>query len=179
MLKKDFIEDDFSQISDSQLEQMEKLKPLIRGVLYKFTEYKDAPDSMNFFRADVYRYFFLLSFMCEYFENNEIIKFDQLSIDLKKLKTTVITKPKLQETSTINLLSCFSKKKGNLDICNEETKKEIIPLVIRRILLPAYIPLLALICSFLLVKQKNYFLTRTIVFISSSDLLSLKIKLDK
>ena len=106
-----------------------------------------------------------------YFENNEIIKFDQLSIDLKKLKTTVITKPKLQETSTINLLSCFSKKKGNLDICNEETKKEIIPLVIRRILLPAYIPLLALICSFLLLKQKNYILTRTIVFISCLILL--------
>ena len=58
-------------ISDSQLEQMEKLKPLIRGVLYKFTEYKDAPDSMNFFRADVCWYF-LLSFMCEHFENNEI-----------------------------------------------------------------------------------------------------------
>jgi len=72
MLKKDVMEDDYSYISDSQLEQMEKLKPLIRGVLYKFTEYKDAPDSMNFFRADVYRYFFLLSFMCEYFENNEI-----------------------------------------------------------------------------------------------------------
>ena len=29
MLKKDVIEDDYSYISDSQLEQMEKLKPLI------------------------------------------------------------------------------------------------------------------------------------------------------
>ena len=49
MLKKDVIEDDYSYISDSQLEQMEKLKPLIRGVLHKFTEYKDAPDSMNYY----------------------------------------------------------------------------------------------------------------------------------
>ena len=70
MLKKDVIEEDYSHISNSQLEQMEKLRPLLKGVLYKFTEYKDAPDSMNFFRADVYRYFFLLSFMYEYFENN-------------------------------------------------------------------------------------------------------------
>ena len=89
MLKKDFIEDDFSHISDSQLEQMEKLKPLIRGVLYKFTEYKDAPDSMNFFRADVYRYFFLLSFMCEYFENNEISQEHAISLVPKKFASRI------------------------------------------------------------------------------------------
>ena len=99
------------------------------------------------------------------FEDNEIIKFEQLSIDLKKLETTVITNPKLQETSTVDLLNCFSKKERNLDICDEKTKKEIIPLLIRRTFLPAYIPILALVCSFLLFKQKNNFLNRTIVFV--------------
>ena len=89
MLKKDVIEDDYSYISDSQLEQMEKLKPLIRGVLYKFTEYKDAPDSMNFFRADVYRYFFLLSFMCEYFENNEISQEHAISLVPQKFASRI------------------------------------------------------------------------------------------
>jgi hypothetical protein len=89
MLKKDAIEDDYSYISDSQLEQMEKLKPLIRGVLYKFTEYKDAPDSMNFFRADVYRYFFLLSFMCEYFENNEISQEHAISLVPQKFASRI------------------------------------------------------------------------------------------
>lgn len=89
MLKKDVIEDDYSYISDSQLEQMEKIKPLIRGVLYKFTEYKDAPDSMNFFRADVYRYFFLLSFMCEYFENNEISQEHAISLVPQKFASRI------------------------------------------------------------------------------------------
>lgn len=89
MLKKDVIEDDYSYISDSQLEQMEKLKPLIRGVLYKFTGYKDAPDSMNFFRADVYRYFFLLSFMCEYFENNEISQEHAISLVPQKFASRI------------------------------------------------------------------------------------------
>lgn len=89
MLKKDVIEDDYSYISDSQLEQMEKLKPLIRGVLYKFTKYKDAPDSMNFFRADVYRYFFLLSFMCEYFENNEISQEHAISLVPQKFASRI------------------------------------------------------------------------------------------
>jgi len=89
MLKKDVMEDDYSYISDSQLEQMEKLKPLIRRVLYKFTEYKDAPDSMNFFRADVYRYFFLLSFMCEYFENNEISQEHAISLVPQKFASRI------------------------------------------------------------------------------------------
>ena len=89
MLKKDVIEDDYSYISDSQLEQMEKLKPLIRGVLYKFTDYKVAPESMNFFRADVYRYFFLLSFMCEYFENNEISQEHAISLVPQKFASRI------------------------------------------------------------------------------------------
>ena len=89
MLKKDVIEDDYSYISDSQLEQMEKLKPLIRGVLYKFTDYKEAPESMNFFRADVYRYFFLLSFMCEYFENNEISQEHAISLVPQKFASRI------------------------------------------------------------------------------------------
>lgn len=89
MLKKDVIEDDYSYISDSQIEQMEKLKPLIRGVLYKFTDYKEAPESMNFFRADVYRYFFLLSFMCEYFENNEISQEHAISLVPQKFASRI------------------------------------------------------------------------------------------
>ena len=104
-------------------------------------------------------------------KKNEVIKFDQLSIDLGKLKTAIITKPKLQETSTKKLLSCFYKKGENLNICNDQTKKEIIPLLIRRTLLPSYIPLFVLICSFLLVKKKNNFFKKTIVFISCFVLL--------
>ena len=41
-------------------------------------------------------------------KKNEIIKFDQLNIDLKNLKTGTIKQPKLQETSTISLLSCVN-----------------------------------------------------------------------
>ena len=89
MLKKDVIEDEYSHLSDSQLEQMENLKPLIKGVLYKFTEDKHAADSMNFFRADVYRYFFLLSFMCEYFENNEISQEHAISLVPQKFASRI------------------------------------------------------------------------------------------
>ena len=42
--------------------------------------------------------------------DNEMIKFEQLNIDLDNLVTTTIKKPKIQETSTLKLLSCFFKK---------------------------------------------------------------------
>ena len=41
---------------------------------------------------------------------NEIIKFEQLNVDLGNLTTSTIKEPKIQETSTKKLLSCFLKK---------------------------------------------------------------------
>ena len=45
--------------------------------------------------------------------------------------------------------------------CKENTKKEITTVLNRRIVLPFYIPIISLLCCFLLVKpstQNNYFL---------------------
>ena len=102
---------------------------------------------------------------------NEIIKFEQLNINLDSLSTTVIKAFKLQETQTHKLLSCFIKKNSSLKICNKETKKEIIPVLIRRLVLPGYIPILALICSFLLMKNKNIFYNNFFIFSYSFILL--------
>ncbi len=44
--------------------------------------------------------------------NNEIIKFEQLNIDLGNLNTMTIKEPKIQETSTFVLLGCLFKKKN-------------------------------------------------------------------
>ena len=65
-------------------------------------------------------------------EETEILKFEQLNIDLGKLETSTIKVPKLQETSTFKLISCFSKKTF-LELCNENVKKEIVPILNRRI----------------------------------------------
>ena len=107
---------------------------------------------------------------------NEVFKFEQLSIDLGDLSTTTIKKPKLQETSTIKLLSCFSKEKSIMDICNEETKKEILPTLNRRIIMPLYIPVLSLICSLLLIKtKKNIFKEISIFLLGFSLLIGIEI----
>ena len=87
---------------------------------------------------------------------NEIIKFEQLNIDLKSLQTGTIKQPKLQETSTLKLLQCINDSVNKSEInCKENTKKEITTVLNRRIVLPLYIPIIALLCSFLLIKTKT------------------------
>ena len=102
---------------------------------------------------------------------NEIIKFEQLNIDLSNLTTTTIKKPKIQETSTYELLSCFTSNQSKYDICQDDTKKEIIPALSRRIVLPLYIPVVSLICSLLLINSKRKYFNKVSVFIYSFILL--------
>ena len=96
---------------------------------------------------------------------NEIIKFEQLNIDLSDLTTTTIKKPKLQETSTLILLNCFLNETFINRVCDEDLKKEIIPVLNRRLVLPFYIPVITLICSLMLIKNKRIFLNKTSIFI--------------
>ena len=102
----------------------------------------------------------------EYSKSN-IIKFEQLNIDLRNLETGTIKIPKLQETSTILLLSCFKNKNFELAFCTQKTKEEIITVLNRRIVLPFYIPIVALLSSLLLIKsnaKRNYFINKYFVF---------------
>lgn len=96
--------------------------------------------------------------------NNEIIKFDQLNVDLRKLSTRTIKLPKIQETSTYQLLKCMMKKNINLQFCNDDSLKEILPVLIRRLILPLYIPVISLICCLLLVKSNSIFFNRYFIF---------------
>jgi len=102
---------------------------------------------------------------------NEIIKFEQLIIDLGDLSTTTIKKPKLQETSTLKLLNCFIRDKFDNQICKKDVKNEIVPTLSRRVILPLYIPVISLICSLLLVKTKARYLNKFFIFIYSFVLL--------
>ena len=100
-------------------------------------------------------------------QDNEIIRFEQLNIDLGNLATTTIKKPKLQETNTLTLANCFINNSDKKEICKEDAKKEILPILIRRLILPFYIPVVALICSFLLIKNRRFYSDKVSIFIYS------------
>ena len=82
---------------------------------------------------------------------NEILKFDQLKIDLRDISNTTIKKPKVQETSTLELSKCFF----GSNICAKNWIKETIPVLNRRVILPFFIPVTALIACFLFVSPKK------------------------
>ena len=104
---------------------------------------------------------------------NNIVKFEQLNINLNALSTGTVKIPKLQETSTIELLKCnFQKfsKDNNILNCMESAEKEIKTILNRRFVLPFYIPIISLICSFLIIrseKKRNFFLNKYTIFILS------------
>ena len=93
-------------------------------------------------------------------DDNEIIKFEQLNIDLSDLSNTTIKEPKLQETSTIMLVNCFINNSYNNKICKEDYKKEILATLSRRFVIPFYIPIVSLFCSMLLIKTDRAYLNK-------------------
>jgi len=92
------------------------------------------------------------------------INFTKTELSIDSLKPRTITKPKLQETTTFALIDCFFKNENILlskilDNCpSKKLNKDIISTVLRRLGMPLYIPLVALICCFLLIstKKKKY-----------------------
>ncbi len=104
-------------------------------------------------------------------KNVEVINFEQLDINLGDLSTSTIKKPKLQEISTLQLLKCFFGDFNKINLCNEESKKEILPNLIRRLILPFYIPVISLLCSFLLIKNNTFLLNKFLIYIVNFSLL--------
>lgn len=100
--------------------------------------------------------------------NSKIIKFDQMNLNLGLLENTVIKDPKIQETSTLKLLNCFSNGLEKNIFCKQDLKKEVIPILNRRIILPFYIPIISLIsCLLLTNSKKNPFMNKFTIFLIS------------
>ena len=102
---------------------------------------------------------------------NEVIRFEQLNIDLGNLNTTTIKKPKLQETSTLKLVNCVFLKRRDNDFCKDDSDSEIISTLNRRLVLPFYIPVISLICSILIIRSKKIYFSKICIFIYSFSLL--------
>ena len=81
-----------------------------------------------------------------------LITFGQTELDLSGLSTKTISEPKIQETSTINILRCIQKKNIDSPNCDKHKKenKDIKIEINKRFGMPIYIPLISLITCFLL-----------------------------
>jgi len=119
------------------------------------------------------------------YETNDtmrLIQFNKTLLNFDNLDNRVIKDVKIQETSTLKILSCLKNHYYN-NISDDYVKncpKNNIAIVIetfsRRIIMPLYIPLVSILISFMLIYTKNKktkILTRYIFFILSFILLVL------
>ena len=85
------------------------------------------------------------------------IGFKETELLLNPLKPRTITKPKLQETLTSSLLRCVldakltTEEKKLINCPQINQKKNVIEILARRVGMPLYIPMVSLICCFLLI----------------------------
>ena len=92
-------------------------------------------------------------FPSEYFEQ---FNFEKTSFNLSNISTKSISEPKMQETSTLEMIQCLQTKISihNCDP-NEKTLMNIKIEINKRIGMPFFIPLIALVCSFLLASRRD------------------------
>ena len=97
--------------------------------------------------------------------------FSKTELNIDNLTPRIITAPKLQETSTLSLLSCIFKDTNYIkQTCSfaENTRENVTETLARRLVLPLYIPSVCLVACFLLsAKRKrtsNNFLKNNLIF---------------
>ena len=79
--------------------------------------------------------------------------------------------PKLQEINTTNLIKCYLLNEVRVIdefICDDGLKNEILQELLKRFYKPTYIPLIAILCCFLIVVSRNnikYERIKKIIFI--------------
>ena len=86
-----------------------------------------------------------------------IVKFQKTLFNISEISTKSISEPKMQETPTIQMLLCLQNKNMILHNCNptEKTRMDTKIEINKRFGMPFYIPLLSLICCFLLESRRD------------------------
>ena len=92
-----------------------------------------------------------------------VFEFDQIDLNLSEYSTNTILTPKLQETSSKKLLFCSLNKIINLNLiknfnsanCETSIINEIHQELLKRFYKPIYIPIIAVICCYLIILPKN------------------------
>ena len=86
-----------------------------------------------------------------------IVKFQKTSLNIAGISTKSISEPKMQETSTMQILRCIKNKSIVTHNCNntKKTRMDIKIEINKRLGMPFFIPLIGLICCFLLESRKD------------------------
>ena len=87
-------------------------KSVIRTILKQTLDNPDNPDSLKFFQADTYRFYFLMSFMWEHLEDNEMSQEYVISLVPKKYASRI---KRLQILKQAVALGYIDEKPSSID----------------------------------------------------------------
>ncbi len=80
-------------------------KSVIKTILKQTLDNPDNPDSLKFFQADTYRFYFLMSFMWEHLENNEMSQEYAISLVPKKYASRIKRLQVLKQAVALGYIS--------------------------------------------------------------------------
>ena len=76
-------------MSTSEIQSISNARSVIQTILKQTLDNPNNPESLNFFQADTYRFYFLMSFMWEHLEDNEMSQEYAISLVPKKYASRI------------------------------------------------------------------------------------------
>ena len=76
-------------MNTTEIQSISKARSVIQTILKQTLDNPDNPESLNFFQADTYRFYFLMSFMWEHLEDNEMSQEYAISLVPKKYASRI------------------------------------------------------------------------------------------
>ena len=92
-------------MNNIQTESITNAKSVIKTILKQTLDNPDNPESVNFFQADTYRFYFLMSFMWEHLENNEMSQEYAISLVPKKYASRIKRLQVLKQAVALGYIS--------------------------------------------------------------------------
>ena len=99
-------------MNNIQTESITNARNVIQTILKQTLDNPDNPESVNFFQADTYRFYFLMSFMWEHLEDNEMSQEYVISLVPKKYASRI---KRLQILKQAVALGYIDEKRSLLD----------------------------------------------------------------
>ncbi len=76
-------------MNTTEIQSISNARSVIQTILKQTLDNPDNPESLNFFQADTYRFYFLMSFMWEHLEDNEMSQEYAISLVPKKYASRI------------------------------------------------------------------------------------------
>ena len=92
-------------MNSSEIQSISNARSVIQTILKQTLDNPNNPESLNFFQADTYRFYFLMSFMWEYLEGNEISQEYAISLVPKKYASRIKRLQVLKQAVKLNYIN--------------------------------------------------------------------------